>query len=181
VPSPRLVQLAGLRERFERELADRLEQRIALTVEADKALVDERLERVEARAGDRLGSVERPAAGEHADSAEAGLFLGLEQVVAPRDRAAQGSLPLGRVPPAARQQGQAAIEALEDLLRRERPHARCGQLEGEREMIHAPADGEHVLVGLEIPARCPRTADEESDRLLLDEGRDRIFALGSEP
>jgi hypothetical protein len=61
-----LLQLAGLLEKLERELADRLQQRVALAVEADEALVHERLDRVEARARNGFRRLERPAAGEHA-------------------------------------------------------------------------------------------------------------------
>ena len=62
-----LENLAGLRlclEPFGRVLADRLEHPVALVREAQQALLDERLQRVEVGAGDLLGGLERAPAGE---------------------------------------------------------------------------------------------------------------------
>jgi hypothetical protein len=61
VAPPDLLRLPRLVELLQRELADRLEQRVPLLAETHQALLDERLERVEIRAGHLLGSVERPA------------------------------------------------------------------------------------------------------------------------
>ena len=59
-----------------RELADRLEHRVALRREAQEALLDERLERVDVRVGDGLGRVERAAAREDREAAEEPLLVG---------------------------------------------------------------------------------------------------------
>ena len=59
----------------------------------------------------RLGRLERPAAGEHAEAREQPLLLRVEQVVAPVDRAAQRPLALRQVARARRQQRQPVAEA----------------------------------------------------------------------
>ena len=101
--------------------------------------------------------------------------------MAPGDRAPQRSLPLGQVARAAGQQRQPPVEALQDLRRRERAHARGRELERERELVEPPADLEHMLVRLEVGSHLPRTAEEEADALLLHERRNRVLALGREP
>src|SRR5215510_12772053 len=80
------------------ELADRLQHREPAVSLADEALVDERGERVQVAVADRLGRLERPAAGEDRETCQEVLFTGLEEVVAPLDRGAQRALPLGEIP-----------------------------------------------------------------------------------
>ena len=87
------IGLAGLVQPFERILADRLEHPVALGREADQALLDQRLQRVDVGAADLLGRVQGAAAGEDREGADdALLFLG-KQVVAPVDRRPQRLLP----------------------------------------------------------------------------------------
>src|SRR5207302_3477454 len=99
-------------------------------------------EPVRARGGgtDRLGGVHGAAASEDGEPAEERLFGGREQVVAPRDGAAQGLLPLGQVARAASQQRQPAGEAREQRLGRQEAGAGGGQLDRQRQPVELGAD-----------------------------------------
>jgi hypothetical protein len=169
VASAGLLRRAALLQLLERELADRLEQGIATVAEADEALLDERLQRVEVGPGHLLRCFEAEVAREAAEPGEDVLLLGREQVVAPPDRPSQRPLPLGRVARAAGQERQAAVQALEDLAGRERPHAGGGELERQRQVVDPTADRENVLVRLEVRLHRSRPREEEADRLLLDQ------------
>ena len=68
--SPDRVRLAGRLEPLGRELADRLEHPEALVRPPHEALLDERLEHVEVGVADRLGRLERAAAGKTASRAK---------------------------------------------------------------------------------------------------------------
>ena len=175
-----VLELAGLLQLLDCKLADRLQQRVALRAEADEALLDQRLQHVQPRSRHLFRGVDGPAAGEDAEPPERLLLPCREQLVAPGDRAAESALALGHVASAHRQQRQRAVEPLEDLRRREHLHTRGRQLEREREVVEPPADLEHVLVGLQVGARRTRSAEEEPDALLLDEGRHCVLALGGE-
>ena len=63
----------------------------------EQALGDQPVERVQARAGDRLRRLHRRAPGEHRQAREARLFARVEQLVAPVDRRAQRALARRRV------------------------------------------------------------------------------------
>jgi hypothetical protein len=141
----RFVELAGPIERFVRKLADRLQEGVALLVEAHEALLDERLQDVELGFGHLLRSVERPAAGEDREPPESLLLLGREQLITPGDRAAQGSLALRQVAGAAREQWQGVLQPRQDLGCRERLDPSGRQLERKRQMVEAAADRQHVL------------------------------------
>jgi hypothetical protein len=91
------VGLAGELELLGRVLADRLEHRVALVVEAEQALVDEPLEHVQLGGADLLRGRQRAAAGEDREPPEQLLLARREKVVAPRDRRPQRPLPLRRV------------------------------------------------------------------------------------
>ena len=147
------VELLGLPRLLEPAhcvLADRLQHPEPIVCVAEKALVDERLERVEIGVGHLLGVAERAAAGEGGEPGE-GLLLGrCEQLVAPVDRRAQRALALGQVSGAAGQQRQALRQALEDLAGRERLDARGGELERERQIVEATADLRDRFVALEV-------------------------------
>ena len=93
---PERVALAALVEPLGRELADRLEHHEALAAAAEQALVDERLEQVEVGVADRLGGLRRHAAREDGEPAEQLLLLGVEQLLAPRDRRVERALALGQ-------------------------------------------------------------------------------------
>ena len=64
VPPPHLRLLAARREPLTGVLPDRLEHPEALAGVAEEALVDQRLQRVEVRPGDRLGRLHGAAAAE---------------------------------------------------------------------------------------------------------------------
>src|SRR5207249_813895 len=89
-------------------------------------------------------------------------------------------LALGQVSGTAGQEWQALFEPLEDLRRRQRPHARGGQLESERQVIEATTDlGDHFVL-LEIGLDRPRSRQEEVDALLAAERRHRELMLTTE-
>jgi hypothetical protein len=113
VAIPHLFALARLLQALERVLPDRLEHRETAVVGADEALVDERLERLEAGGAHLLRRLERPAAREDAEPREQTLLLLAQQVVAPLDRRAQRALPFGRVAGAAGQHRQSPVEPCE--------------------------------------------------------------------
>src|SRR4051794_1687399 len=113
------IGLAGLVQPFARIVADRLEHPVALVREAEQALFDQRLQRVEVGVADLHDGVQGATAGKDREGAEDALLFLAERVVAPVDRRAQGLLP--RVGVAATlEQIEALREALEDLPRRER-------------------------------------------------------------
>src|SRR5204862_7327056 len=89
--SPPLFQL------LERELADRLQQGVALRAEADEALLDQRLQRVQPRSRYLFCGIKRPAAEEDSEPPEGLLLLRREQFVAPGNRAAERALAFGHV------------------------------------------------------------------------------------
>jgi hypothetical protein len=62
------------------------------------------------------------------------------------------------------------LESREDLLRRERLHARGRQLERERELVETPADLGNCLVDLEVGPHRPRPRGEEGDAVIGSEG-----------
>ena len=170
------IGLAGLVQPFARILADRLEHPVALGREAEQALLDQRLQRVDVGAADLLGGVQGAAAGEDREGADdALLFLG-EQVVAPVDRRPQRLLP--RVGVAATlEQVEALREALEDLSRRERLGARGGELDGERQLVESDAELGDLLARLEAGA-----LTEQRHGLGRGERRHRVldFALDAQ-
>ena len=73
--SAELLGLPGLVEPLPRVLADRGEHGVALLCEPNEALVDERMQAVEIRAGDLLRGFERAAAREHRQRAEEALLF----------------------------------------------------------------------------------------------------------
>jgi len=111
------VGLTRLIEPVEGELPNRAEHREALAAPLDEALLDERLELVEIRAGDTLRRDERPAADEDREPSEEHLLVGREQLVAPRDRVRERSLPLRDVTASSREQREAAVQPGEEVGR----------------------------------------------------------------
>ena len=120
-------------------LADRLEQPVPLARQAEQALLEQRLERVQVGVADGLGSLEDAAVGEDGEPAEEPSLVVGEEVVRPGDRRPQRLLPRVRVAEAS-QQVEALAEPLEDLRRRERPRTRGGELDRERQVVEAPAE-----------------------------------------
>ena len=170
-----------------RELANRLEHREArLPVDAlllaHEAVLDQRGDRVDRIALDLLGTHaldggQRGTAHEDRQAREHGAIGGVEHVVAPGDRPAQGLLPGGEVAAAALEQPEPPLEARQHRLRREDPDPRRRQLDRQREPVEADADLRHrrgVLVG-HLEARLDRSCalDEEGDGLVLREAIER--------
>ena len=115
---------------------------------------------------DVFGRLEARPAGEGGQPPEDDpLRLG-QQVVAPVDRGAQRLVTSGRGPAAARQEPEPVVEAGRDLLDRERPHPRRGELDRERDAVEAATELGHrpgVLVGhAERGHDRPRPLDEQT-------------------
>jgi hypothetical protein len=87
--------------------------------------------------------------------------------VAPGDRRAQRSLPLGCGAGAAGEQGQPELEPFEKHRRRERLHARGSELDRERQAVEARADLGHLAVYGEVRPDGQGTLHEEIDRFPL--------------
>src|SRR5262245_46334393 len=80
------------------ESSDRLEEceaprPVALRRNVDQALLDERLEQLSIRVGDRLGRVEVETAREYGEALQQLLLIRREQIVGPRDRGLECPLP----------------------------------------------------------------------------------------
>ena len=84
-----------LGELFGREFANRLEHPVAVACAAEEALVDQRGDCIDVGAADLLGGVQCATAGKYGEPGEEVLLRGRQQLVAPRDRRAQGALPFG--------------------------------------------------------------------------------------
>ena len=119
------LAVATLGEALERVFPHRLEHseaRLALghALGAQQVVVQERLEPVDhvevEVAGHGCRTVEREAADEHTEAREERLLSGRKEVVAPVDRGAECSVPLGQTGARHRlQQLESAAEPLEDL------------------------------------------------------------------
>ncbi len=142
-------------------LPDRVEQPVPgvagrLAVQHDQRLVDERDEQVEHRVGrdgligaDLLGHVQVPA-GEHGQPAQQHLLGLIQQLVAPVHRGPQRLLPGRRRPVTRVEQLEPVPQPVGDLLDRQRPDPRRGQLDAQRDAVQRPAQPGHrgrVLLG----------------------------------
>src|SRR5438874_12489648 len=125
-----LLLLAALRQPPARILADRLKHPEALIRVPEKALVHERLQRVEIGVRDPLGRLEGAAAAEDGKAGEQPLLVFREEVVAPIDRRAQRLLARPGVA-SCLEQIEPLRKTLEDLGRGEDARAGRGQLERE--------------------------------------------------
>ena len=148
----RLVLLPALLEPLQRELAHRLEQRqprplARLVRSPDEALVDERLQVVEHRArrhhppSELLGRRKSAASCADRHALEEPLLVGLEEVVAPRQRVAHGALSRRQIRRPADEEVERRAQPLEQRLRREQPHSGGGELDRQREAVELLADG----------------------------------------
>ena len=111
-------------EPLEGELADRLEHPVPRplwgSALADKALVDESVERVRVGAAHDLGRLECATPGEDREASEEALFVGRQEVVGPVDCCAQCLL--ARVGlPIALQEVKSLRKPLEQLVGAEEP------------------------------------------------------------
>ena len=120
-------------------LPDRLQHPEALVGEAEEALLDERLQRVEIGSCDLLRRVQRAAAREDRERSEETLLFLRQEVVAPSDRRPERLLSRLGVP-AAFQQVESLGEALQDLCGRECLRAGGGKLYREREIVEPRAE-----------------------------------------
>ncbi len=184
VPAPDLLRLAAGFEALEGVGADRLQHRearlaVGLFLLAEHVVVDQRREAGQETlvTADGLGGGERAAAGEDGEAREECLLVRAEQVVAPVDRRAERLLARGHVPWAAGEEVEALLEPGEQRLRREQLGARGRELDRERESVEADADlGDRGRVRVgdgEVGLDGPGAFDEERDRLVLRERRDR--------
>ena len=87
-----------------------------------------------------LSRFQREGRGEAGRPAEGRPLVLVEQVVAPLDRSAQGALARLDVAPAAHQETEAVVETRRHLRERQRPEARRGQLDRERDAVERRAD-----------------------------------------
>ena len=175
--APQLVRLTRGLELLERVLADRLEHPDAIRLaDADEALVDERLKRVEVGIADRFGSLERAAAGEDPEAGEEALLVRVQKLVRPPDGSPQRLLT--RIYAAAGpEQVEAAGEPLEKPGRGEQPNARGGELECERQLFQPRAELGHGLVRLEARVGLPGTRQEELHSIVGLERRHGVSLL----
>ena len=151
-----LVPLAAGVEPLGGELADRVEHpeaRLAVDVLGpDEALVGERRSGRRGRRGRRARSAGPQTASALSSSqpptktdsrASRRRSPGVEQVVAPGDRAAQRLLALGQVARSGGQDAELMLEALEDRVGREELDAGRGELDRERHAVEAGGDAGH--------------------------------------
>ena len=145
VPMPNPLELVPVRVRQlpGRVLPDRLQhgEPESTAVElgpADQAVVHERaqdLEHVEVGAADGLGGLQRPPAREHRQPGEQPLLVGVEELVAPRDRGLQRALAFGEIASAAGEHRQALLESRRQRVQIEDPHPAPRELERERQAV----------------------------------------------
>ena len=185
VAAPNLLPFAQLLEPLRRVFADRLEQRKPrlpvprLLALLKQVLADQRLEPVERRVADRLGRLQRAAAGEHGQARQQPARVLVEQLVAPVDRATECPLVRGEIARSAGQERQPLSQPLQHRLRRQDADARRSQLDRERQTVEAHTnlrDRGRVVGGqLEVGASGPRTVEKESHRLVCE----RLASSGS--
>ena len=98
---------------------------------------------VEIATAHAVGGGDRPPAGEHREPREQPLLHRRQQVVAPQQRVAQRPLAGGDVARTVGQQLEPPLQAGEDLRGLQRPDARGGELDGERQPVEPRADLRH--------------------------------------
>src|SRR5207247_7163545 len=132
-------------------------------------------------AADRLRLLESSAASKHREPGQQALQSGIEQLIAPRDRAGERLLATREIAGAGAQRAQALLQPCEEGLRREQLAPRRGQFDCERQAVHslaAAGDGGRVLGGgVEVGLRRKCPLDEQLDRLVLGEGFERRVRL----
>jgi hypothetical protein len=89
---------------------------------------------------DRLYGSQVERASKHPETGEQCLLGGREQVEAPVQGAAQGSLTLRQIAWAGRQQPQAVADPGQQRLRRQHPDPGGGKLDGQRQPVQPTAD-----------------------------------------
>jgi hypothetical protein len=131
--------------------------------------VEDRERWIRPKADNRLRRIEGPAAGEHRQSPEEGLFRAIEEIMTPGDRSPQRLLSFRAVSATSDEECEAAVKSGQDRFRREQSHPRSRQLDGERETIQATTDGDDrfrvLFCKLEVALHRASAIDEEADRL----------------
>jgi len=89
---------------------------------------------------DLFDRCEVESAGEHAHAAEQAPLLLAEERIAPLHGGVKGTLRTVGAPCGLRQQGEQIVEMRRDVRRIEAGHARCRELDRERQSVHAEAD-----------------------------------------
>ena len=155
------LELAGVAAAVDGVEADGLQQSVPVGVGVvhDEGLVDQSGQHVEhgptgvaGIAADGFGGVERERSGEGAQASEHGPLVGSEQLVAPLDRGEQGLLAGQHRTSPTRQEQEAPVELLGDLVRGHGPAASGSQLQGERDAVQTAADLTH-RAGIQIGER----------------------------
>ena len=147
-----------------RKLTDCLQHPVALAGAAEEALVDERGDCVDVGTADRLGGLERAAAGENGEAGEQVLLLRRQQIVAPGDRRPQRSLSLRRRPGAPGEQRQPLLEPLQKRRQSKHLHPCRSELDRKRQTVEPAADLDDLAVRHEVRADSGRPLHEELDR-----------------
>ena len=114
MPSPDRVSLTGFLEMLGCELGDRLQHSEPSALPAaEKALLEERFERVELSVTDCFGGRNGEAPGERCQAREEALLIGRQEIEAPLDGRTQRLLSRWGVAATAREHGQRSLEPLE--------------------------------------------------------------------
>ena len=150
---------------------------MAFVREAQEALLDKRLQRVEVGLADLLCGLEGATPYEEREAAEERLLRSREEVVAPFDRGMQRALAPWDIVRTAGQERQSFLQTLEDLVRRQRDHAGGSQLDRERQVVQAATDLRDHPGRSEVGNGRSRACVEQLDCLLLDERRDGVLLL----
>ena len=115
----------------------------------------------------RLGGFQREPARKGRQPPEHGLFLGVEQVMAPGDRVAQGALPRRSVAGPSRQERQALLQPGQERFGGKQADPRRRKLDRQWETVETPANLGHRggarVVHHEAWPYCLRPFDEEAD------------------
>ncbi len=189
------VAFAAVVEFFECVLPSRFKQtiarRLAGQIDRDERLVDERREQRE-RVGrcnivartDRCDALERKGDREDTQPPEQGLFLRVEQVVAPVDDTAHRPVTRRCEAVATRKYREPVFDPARQFRDRHRPRARRGEFDRERETVEPAAHlGDQrrvVAIGAEVRVGCAGPLDEERDRSSQRKRRDPIDVLAAD-
>ena len=148
------VALGGRLEALGGVLAHGVEQAEPLTVRDDERLLDQSGKQIDdpppgdrTIRADRLGRLEREAAGEDCEATVEDALLAGEQVVAPVDRGPQRLLAGQRRAAAGAEHVEALAQARGDLVERQRGCAGRGEFDRQRHAVQTPADLLHDASG----------------------------------
>ena len=165
-----LLEAVGGGQLLDAELADRLQGAVAgagAAVDEQQALLGQAGQAVgdgggvASGEGGRRGDVE--PAGEHADRAQQGAVVVVEQVVAPRDGVAQRAVAVGDAA-AGGQEAQALVEPGLQPVESERRAAGGGQLDRQRHAVEGPAQHGDARGVDELRAGCRGAGHEQARR-----------------